>query len=111
MEFCPLCTLRKALPGGVESGEFSTSEGTTKPTPERAVQRFEHRALGVKGHEAELRSASNEFSGHCFALTLLGSYLTDAYNGDIRRRSKLKQRIIGGKRFSARFRLRTSTNW
>ena len=47
------------------------------------------RALGVKGHEAELRSASEEFSGHCFALTLLGSYLTDAYGGDIRCRSEL----------------------
>jgi serine/threonine protein kinase len=30
------------------------------------------RALGVKGHEEELRSASDEFSGHCLALTLLG---------------------------------------
>jgi NACHT domain len=29
------------------------------------------RALGVKGDEAELRSASDEFSGHCLALTLL----------------------------------------
>jgi tetratricopeptide (TPR) repeat protein len=47
------------------------------------------RALGVKGDEAELRSASDEFSGHCFALTLLGSYLTDAYNGDIRCRSEV----------------------
>ena len=47
------------------------------------------RALGVKGHEAELRNASDEFSGHCFALTLLGSYLTDAYNGDIRCRSEV----------------------
>src|ERR1700737_1516158 len=26
-------------------------------------------ALGVKGDEAELRSASEEFSGHCFSLT------------------------------------------
>src|SRR6202795_4467898 len=47
------------------------------------------RALGVKGDEAELRSASDEFSGHCFALTLLGSYLTDAYTGDIRCRSEV----------------------
>jgi hypothetical protein len=47
------------------------------------------RALGVRGPEAELRSASQEFSGHCFALTLLGSYLTDAYNGDIRCRSEV----------------------
>jgi predicted ATPase len=40
-------------------------------------------ALGVEGREAELRSASDEFGGHCLALTLLGSYLTDAFNGDI----------------------------
>src|SRR5262249_31954222 len=46
-------------------------------------------ALGVNGDEAELRSASDEFRGHCLALTLLGSYLTDAYNGDIRRRSEV----------------------
>jgi hypothetical protein len=36
-----------------------------------------------------LRNASDEFSGHGFALTLLGSYLTDAYNGDIRCRSEV----------------------
>jgi hypothetical protein len=47
------------------------------------------RALGVKGPEAELRSASEAFSGHCLALTLLGSYLTDAYGGDIRGRSEV----------------------
>src|SRR5262249_42215447 len=32
------------------------------------------RALGVKGDEEKLRSASDEFRGHCLALTLLGSY-------------------------------------
>jgi serine/threonine protein kinase len=47
------------------------------------------RALGVKGDEAELRRASNEFDGHCLALTLLGTYLTDAYHGDIRCRSEV----------------------
>jgi hypothetical protein len=47
------------------------------------------RALGVKGDEAELRSASDEFSGHCLALTLLGSYLSDVYNGDIRCRGEV----------------------
>jgi hypothetical protein len=47
------------------------------------------RALGVQGDVAELRSASEGFSGHCLALTLLGSYLTDAYNGDIRCRGEL----------------------
>jgi hypothetical protein len=51
------------------------------------------RALGVKGDEAELRSASNEFRGHCLALTLLGSYLTDAYHGDVRRRKEVSARL------------------
>jgi tetratricopeptide (TPR) repeat protein len=51
------------------------------------------RALGVKGDEEKLRSASDEFSGHCLALTLLGSYLTDAYNGDICCREEVSKRL------------------
>jgi tetratricopeptide (TPR) repeat protein len=51
------------------------------------------RALGVKGDEAELGRASDEFYGHCLALTLLGSYLTDAYHGDIRRREEVSARL------------------
>jgi serine/threonine protein kinase len=51
------------------------------------------RALGVKGDEPELRSASEEFRGHCLALTLLGSYLTDAYNGDIRCRNAVSGQL------------------
>jgi hypothetical protein len=50
-------------------------------------------ALGVYGDEAELRSASDEFRGHCLALTLLGSYLTDAYHRDIRRRVEVSARL------------------
>jgi hypothetical protein len=49
------------------------------------------RALGVKGDEEELQDASGEFRGHCLALTLLGSYLTDAYRGDIRRRKEVSE--------------------
>jgi tetratricopeptide (TPR) repeat protein len=51
------------------------------------------RALGVQGDEAELRNTSDEFSGHCLALTLLGSYLTDAYEGDIRCRKEVSERL------------------
>src|SRR5262249_41722652 len=51
------------------------------------------RALGVNGEETELRTASDGFSGLCFALTLLGSYLADAYNGDIRRREEVSARL------------------
>jgi serine/threonine protein kinase len=52
------------------------------------------RALGVEGHEEELLSASDEFGGHCLALTLLGSYLSDAYNGDIRCRKEVSKRLV-----------------
>src|SRR3984957_5401369 len=50
-------------------------------------------ALGVKGQEVELRSASDEFGGHCLALTLLGSFLSDAYHGDIRFRKEVSARL------------------
>jgi serine/threonine protein kinase/predicted ATPase len=53
------------------------------------------RALGVKGDEGELHHASKEFGGHCLALTLLGSYLADAYNGDIRCRKEISTRLAG----------------
>src|SRR5271157_5720097 len=56
MEFCPVCMLRKALAGGVESGESSASEDTVNPTPEQSVQRFEHYELvtGADGKSVEL---------------------------------------------------------
>ena len=40
-----------------------------------------------------MRSASDEFNDHCLALTLLGSYLSDAYNGDIRCRKEVSARL------------------
>jgi tetratricopeptide (TPR) repeat protein len=51
-------------------------------------------ALGAKGDDDELRKASEEFDGHCLALTLLGSYLTDACRGDVRRRTELSEHLI-----------------
>jgi hypothetical protein len=50
----------------------------------------------VKGHVADLRSASDEFNGHCLALTLMGSYLTDAHDGDIRCREEVSNRLTQG---------------
>ena len=70
-------------------------------------------ALGVKGHETELRSASDEFSGHCLALTLLGSYLTDAYNGDIRFRKEVSVRLADDVRQGAHARkvMKSDLTW
>src|SRR5271165_6213012 len=57
MEFCPVCMLRKALGGGVQSGEPVAPEDSVEPTPpEQAVQRFEHYELvnGEDGKPVEL---------------------------------------------------------
>jgi tetratricopeptide (TPR) repeat protein len=47
-------------------------------------------AQGAKGAQAELEQASSEFGGHSLALTLLGSYLSDVYGGDITRRAEVR---------------------
>src|SRR6516165_1279803 len=56
MEFCPVCMLRKALPGGVESGESFAATETIKPRREDAAHRFEHYELvtGEDGKPVEL---------------------------------------------------------
>ena len=47
------------------------------------------RHLGVSGTQRELAKAVGEFRGHALALTLLGTYLTVVWNGDIRERDKI----------------------
>ncbi len=47
------------------------------------------RARKVQGTDEELRQASTEYGGHALALTLLGSYLEDVADGDIRRRNEI----------------------
>jgi len=91
---CGLCVITTRTP----VADLADHEGISAPRRE-----LEHlssdagakllRALGVKGQEAELRSASDEFGGHCLALTLLGSYLTDAYDGEIRCREEVSTRL------------------
>ena len=70
-------------------------------------------ALGVKGDEGTLRSASAEFNGHCLALTLLGSYLTDAFNGDIRFRKEVSEHLANDVRqgVHARKVMESYQNW
>ena len=72
MEFCPVCMLRKALAGGVESGESSASEDTVKPTPEQAVQRFEHYELvtGEDGKPVEFGSGAMGITYKAFDVDL-----------------------------------------
>jgi hypothetical protein len=48
------------------------------------------KAQGVKGRQGELERATKEYGGHALALTLLGSYLTDVCDSDIRRRNEIE---------------------
>lgn len=45
--------------------------------------------LGVRGSEAELRAAADEMEGHALTLSLLGTYLCAARDGDVTRRRDL----------------------
>ena len=89
-----LCVITTRLP----VADIADHERTS--APRRDLEHLSHeagarllRALGVKGQETELRSTSDEFGGHCLALTLLGSYLTDAYDGDVRFRKEVSERL------------------
>jgi tetratricopeptide (TPR) repeat protein len=52
------------------------------------------RKLGVQGNEDELRKASSDYANHALALTLLGTYLVDFCNADVRRRVEIPKLIV-----------------
>jgi hypothetical protein len=56
MGFCPVCTLRKALGGAVESGESSLENASIDSSPALLAHRFEHYELvnGEDGKPIEL---------------------------------------------------------
>jgi hypothetical protein len=45
--------------------------------------------LGVRGKPAELEAAAEEYKGHALALRLLGNYLVDLLDGDVRQRYRI----------------------
>ena len=45
--------------------------------------------LGVRGKSSELEAASQEYKGHALAIRLLGNYLADLLDGDIRQRDRI----------------------
>lgn len=48
------------------------------------------RSLKVNGDDEELETAARELGGHAFSLRLLGSYLNEVFDGDIRRRKDIE---------------------
>src|ERR1700758_4033713 len=71
MEFCPVCMLRKALPGAAESGASSFEEAV-KPTSEESVQRFDHYELviGEDGKPVELGRGAMGVTYNAFDINL-----------------------------------------
>jgi len=45
--------------------------------------------LGVSGNVAELEAAAEEYKGHALALRLLGNYLVDLLDGEVRQRDRI----------------------
>jgi tetratricopeptide (TPR) repeat protein len=45
--------------------------------------------LGVRGKPVELEAAAEEYKGHALALRLLGNYLVDLLDGDVRQRDRI----------------------
>jgi hypothetical protein len=63
-------------------------------------------SLGVQGLDGEYRQLVRDVNGHALTLNLLGHYLAQAHNGDIRRRDRVKldkadTEIQGGHAFKA----------
>src|ERR1700752_3933248 len=87
MQFCPVCILRKALAGGVESGE-SSSGGTLKLTPDQPPKRFEHFELvtGKDGIPLELGRGAMGITYKAFDINLhcpvTLKVISDRYLGD-----------------------------
>ena len=86
-----LCVISTRVPvtdlADYEEGTVTRVELETL-SPEAGAQVLA--AQGAKGAQAELEQASREFGGHSLALTLLGSYLSDVYGGDIARRTEVR---------------------
>ena len=60
-------------------------------SPEAGAQVL--RNFGVDGSDKEMHKAVKEFDGHALALNLLGTYLVNVYEGDIRKRDKIPRLV------------------
>jgi hypothetical protein len=93
-----LCVITSRLPVTDVAGRAGVEAVDLEELPPAAGAELLRR-LGVNGPEKELQAAAVECRGHGLALTLLGTYLRDVLDSDVRRRREaavLDPEIEGG---------------
>jgi hypothetical protein len=89
MENDGLCVVTTRLAVADVAGRTGTVERNLERLPSEAGAML-LKNLGVEGSDDEMRTASDEFGGHALALTLLGNYLVEALDGDVRQRGEVE---------------------
>jgi hypothetical protein len=87
-----LCTTRVRIEDVPDDDPRALSIDLDNLDPEHGAEYLRH--FKVEGTEEELREASTEYGNHALALTLLGSYLADFCDGDVRRRVEIPALMV-----------------
>ena len=87
-----LCTTRVRIDDVPDDDPRALSIDLDNLDPEHGAEYLRH--FKVKGTEEELREASAEYGNHALALTLLGSYLADFCDGDVRRHVEIPALMV-----------------
>jgi TIR domain len=87
-----VCTTRVRINDVPDDPPRARSIDLDNLDPEHGAAYLRH--LGVEGTEVELREASEAYKNHALALTLLGNYLVDFCDKDVRRRVEIPKLMI-----------------
>jgi tetratricopeptide (TPR) repeat protein len=87
-----ICTTRVRINDVPDDPPRAQSIDLDNLDPEHGAEYLRH--LGVEGTEEELREASKAYGNHALALTLLGTYLVDFCEKDVRRRIEIPKLMI-----------------
>src|ERR1017187_4199741 len=87
-----ICTTRVRINDVPDDPPRAQSIDLDNLDPEHGAEYLRH--LGVEGTEEELREDSKAYGNHALALTLLGTYLVDFCEKDVRRRIEIPKLMI-----------------
>jgi tetratricopeptide (TPR) repeat protein len=87
-----VCTTRVRINDVPDDPPRTQSKDLDNLDPEHGAEYL--RQIGVQGAEEELRQASADYRNHALALTLLGNYLVDFCEKDVRRRIEIPKLMV-----------------